>query len=109
MEMTFLCTNNNNNNRSPKLKASIIEPILLLCINGISIYELSFEIQRILPIPYNALKKYLFYLVSYELISYNGQRQIFVTEDGGLDLLYKIHKEKQNTLTNNEDFTITIE
>ena len=32
-----------------------------------------------------------------------------MTEDGGLDLLYKIHKEKQNTLTNNEDFTITIE
>ena len=103
--MTFLFSNN----RSPKLKASIIEPILLLCINGISIYELSFEIQRILPLPYNALKKYLFYLVSCELLSYSGQRQIYVTEDGGLELLYKIHQEKQKTLVTSEDITITIE
>ena len=105
MEMTFLF----GNKSSPKLKASIIEPLLLLCINGISIYELPTEIQGMSLLPCKTLKKYLFYLVSYELISYNGQRQIFVTEDGGLDLLYKIHKEKENTLTNNEDFTITIE
>ena len=31
---------------SPKLKASIIEPILLLGANGISIYELPVEINR---------------------------------------------------------------
>ena len=93
--MASLCKSNNK--RSPKLKASVIEPILLICINGVSIYELLFEMQGILPVPYKILKKYFFYLVSYELVSYNGKRQIFVTEDGGLDLLYKIHKEKQNT------------
>ena len=104
--MTSIC---NNPRRSPRLKAAIIEPILLLCIKGISIYELSFEIQRILPLPYNTLKKYLFYLVSYELVSYDGQRKIFLTEDGGLDLLHKICQEKQNTLINNQDITITID
>jgi hypothetical protein len=102
--MTLLC----NNKKSPKLKASIIEPILLLCINGISLYELPIEIQGISPLPCKTLKKYLFYLVSYELVSYNGQRQIYATEDGGLDLLYKIHQEKQKTSTS-EDITITIE
>ena|ERR687889_747427 len=103
--MTFLFSNK----RSPKLKASIIEPILILCINGISIYELPIEIQRMLPLPCKALKKYLFYLVSCELLSYSGQSQIYVTEDGGLDLLHKIHQEKQKTLVTNEDITITIE
>ena len=103
--MTFLYCNKN----SPKLKAYIIEPILLLCINGISIYELPIEIQRMVPLPCKTLKKYLFYLISYELLSYDGQRQIYMTEDGGLDLLYKIHQEKQNTLAISEDITITLE
>jgi predicted transcriptional regulator len=102
--MTFLYSNK----RSPKLKASIIEPILLLCINGISIYELPTEIQKIMPLPCKTLKKYLFYLISYELLSYDGQRQRYMTEDGGLDLLYKIHQEK-NTFAISEDITITIE
>jgi hypothetical protein len=65
--------------------------------------------HEILPVPYKILKKYFFYLVCYGLVSYNGKRQIYVIEDGGLDLLYKIHKEKQNTYTHYEDFTITIE
>jgi predicted transcriptional regulator len=105
--MTFLYSNKN----SPKLKASIIEPILLLCINGISIYELPNEIQRMvsLPLPCKIIKKYLFYLISYGLISYKGQRQIYITEDGGLDLLYRIHQEKQNTFAISEDITITLE
>jgi|SRR3954452_4766893 hypothetical protein len=103
--MTFLFSNK----RSPKLKASIVEPILLLCINGISIYELPIEIQKMSPLLPKTLKKYLFYLVSCELLSYNGQRQIYVTEDGGFDLLYKIHLEKQNTLATSEDITITID
>ncbi|HEY6536022.1 MAG TPA: hypothetical protein VIY08_09570 [Candidatus Nitrosocosmicus sp.] len=103
--MTFLFSTK----RSPKLKASIIEPILLLCINGISIYELPIEIHGMSPLPCKTLKKYLFYLVSCELVSYNGQRQIYVTEDGGLDLLYKIHQEKQKTLATSEDIIITIE
>ena len=105
MEMTFLF----GNKSSPKLKASIIEPLLLLCINGISIYELPTEIQGMSPLPCKTLKKYLFYLISCELLSYSGKRQIYVTEDGGLDLLYKIHQEKQNTLATSEDITITIE
>jgi hypothetical protein len=103
--MTFLFSNK----RSPKLKASIIEPILILCIDGISIYELPIEIQGISPLPCRTLKKYLFYLVSCELISYNGQKQIYVTEEGGLDLLYKIHQEKQKTLVTSDDIIITIE
>ena len=61
------------------------------------------------PLSCKILKRYLFYLISYGLVSYNGQRQVYKTEDGGLDLLYEIHQEKQNTLATSEDLTITIE
>jgi predicted transcriptional regulator len=101
--------NSNNNLKSPKLQAAIVEPILLLCTNGLSICELLFEIQRILPLQYKVLKKYLFYLINYELLSYDGQRQIYITEDGGLDLLNRIDEEKRMTMTNTEDIVITLE
>ena len=82
---------------------------MVYCINGISICELSFEIQRVIPLPYKALKKYLFYLINYELVSYDGQRQIYITEDGELYLLDKIGEEKRITMTNSEDIVITLE
>jgi hypothetical protein len=95
--------------KSPKLKAVIVESILVYCLDGASICELSFEIQRIMPLPYNSLKKYLFYLISYEILSYDGQRQVYVMEDGGYDLLDTISREKRKTMINSEDIVITIE
>jgi hypothetical protein len=67
------------------------------------ICELSFKIQRILPLPlpYNALK-YLIYLIKYDLLSYDEQSQVYITEDGWLSLLETICKEKKNSMTNNE-------
>ncbi len=99
----------NNNIKSPKLKAEIVESILVSCINGVPISELSSIIQKILPVPSKTLKKYLFYLINYELVSYNVQKQSYLTEDGGLDLLHMIHKEKKMTIVNSEDIVITIE
>ena len=42
-------------------------------------------------------------------MSYDGQRQLYITEDGGLDLLYVINKEKKMAMANSEDIVITIE
>lgn len=58
---------NNYNIKSLKLQEVIVEPILLSFINGVIIYELSLEIQTILPMPYRVLKKYLYYLMNYDL------------------------------------------
>jgi hypothetical protein len=101
--------NNIKNMKSPKLKAEIVESILIYCVNGSSICELSLEIQRIMPLPHNSLKKYLFYLISYEILSYDGQRQVYVMEDGGYDLLDTINREKRKIMVNSEDIMITIE
>ncbi len=66
--------------------------------------------QRTLPLlSHKILKKYLFYLINYELVSYNGQRKSYLTEDGGLDLLQTIDKEKKMSMVDSEDIVITIE
>ncbi len=98
-----------NSLKSPKLKAVVLEPILLSCIRGISIGELLSEIQITLPLSHKTLKKYLFYLINYELVSYDGQRRLYLTEDGGLDLLQTIKKEKKVTMMDSEDILITLE
>ena len=111
--------NINNNNfikKSPKLKTAIVENILeLLYLKDLTISELLFELQKRLDyLPstsssYKSLKKYLVYLVDYELILYDGQRQVYTIEYNGLDLLNWISKEKNGLLGNTEDITITIE
>jgi len=98
--------------KSPKLKSVIVENILsLLYLKDFIISELLFELERRLPClsSYKSLKKYLVYLVDYELISYNGQRQVYIIEDNGLDLLNWINIEKKRSMADSEDITITIE
>ncbi|MGN6347347.1 MAG: hypothetical protein ACTHJ2_05435 [Candidatus Nitrosocosmicus sp.] len=87
-------TNNNSIKRSPRLKGEILENIILLLrLKEYSVSDLLFEIKRKLPLTsYSTLKKYLIYLADYELISYNGQRKVYLIECNGLDLLYWINK-----------------
>jgi len=49
-------------------------------------------------------------MADYELISYNGQRHVYNSIENGFDLLYFINKEKERSLTaDNDDLLITIE
>src|SRR3954452_8468398 len=103
---------NNNNNKciikSPKLKSIIVENILiLLYLKDFSISELLFELQRRLHyLPSSSCKshkKYFVYLVDYELILYDGQRQVYTIGDNGLDLLNWISREKERLLADSEN------
>jgi len=114
----FVLKDNDNKNKStmksPKLKTVIVENILvLLYLKDFTISELLFELQRRLlhysSFSNKSLKKYLVYLVDYDLISYNGQIQVYTIEHNGLDILKWISKEKKRLLTNSEDITITME
>src|SRR3954454_24435078 len=105
---------NNNNNfiiKSPKLKSVIVENVLImLYLKDFAISELLSELQRRLPLfSYKSLRKYLVYLVDYELILYDGQRQVYTIEYNGLDLLNWISKEKKKLLFDSKEITITIE
>ncbi len=79
--------------KSPKLQVAIVEHILISCINESSIYELSFEVQRLFPFPYSALKQYLFYLTDYDLIRYDGQKRAYHIKEKGLKVLYQLKKK----------------
>ena len=105
--MSFI--HHNKNSKSTELLAIIIEPILILCIKGSTIYELKTKMQRVIPLPNTILKKYLFYLIDYNLISYNGHEGVYFIEYGGFDLLFVIERERKTTLENIEDIVITLE
>ncbi len=100
--------------KSPKLKSVIVENVLeLLYKKDFTLSELLFKLQKRLSYPqsfsYKSLKKYLVYLVDYELILYDGQRQVYTIEYNGLELLNWISKEKKRLLANTEDIKITME
>jgi predicted transcriptional regulator len=105
--MTFI--NGNKSSKSPEFPAVIIERILQSCIYGSYIYELGNVIQSINSSSHDTLKKYLFHLIEYELISYDGQKQMYIIADEGLDLLDWITREKMNLDVNSEEIIITIE
>lgn len=96
--------------RSPKLKGEIVENILLLLSpKELCLDELFFEIQNILQLSYTVLKKYLVYLIDFELVTYNGQNRAYFIEEGGFDLLKNINLEKNSLKTDNDALTITLE
>ncbi len=99
----------NKDIKSPALQAVVVEPILKLCVNGITMSDLKLKTDSMLSLMYDIAKKYLFYLIDYGLVSYNGQKQIFVIEDGGNDLLCMIEEKKRQLTTNINNITITFE
>lgn len=96
--------------RSPKLRGEIVENILLLLSpKELNIDKLLYEIQNIMQLSNIVLKKYLVYLIDFELVTYIGQKRAFFIEDGGFDLLENINMEKNSLKTDYEDMTITLE
>jgi len=80
----------------------------MLCIDGSSFYEIASSLGESLLISSNMIKRYLFYLINYDLVSYNGQKKVFFIEIGGFKILSMIdNKKKEKTLI--EDIVITIE
>ena len=113
-------TKNNSNNshfliKSPRLKGEIVESILSSLLlhpqQRMPVSEILSETDKKLPlISYKIIKKYLVYLIDYELISYNGQRHACQIEGNGIYLLYLIVKEKKRLmLSDSENLTVTIE
>lgn len=101
--------------KSPDLQASVVEPILLRCTNKVSFYVLALTIQQRVPMSFSEIKKYLFYLIDYGFVSYNGQEQMFTIEDVGFGLLDMIDifigskRERGLEETDINDVVITFE
>src|ERR687897_2962624 len=81
--------------KSQELEAIIVDQILAICINGARFNELKDVTQRVASFSRYILKKYLFYLIEYGIISYQGQNQVYVITWEGLNLLSIINIEKR--------------
>ena len=95
--------------KSQELEAIIVERILAMCVKGASFNELKDAIQRIASFSRYILKKYLFYLIEYGIISYQGQNQVYVIMWEGLNLLSIINIEKRIRQSDIEDIVICLE
>jgi predicted transcriptional regulator len=74
----------------------IVEYILLLCAGELTFDDLMQLMTSSSP---TILKKYLFYLIDYDLISYNGQKQVYLIRDKGLELLSRIMMENKKVFS----------
>jgi len=83
--------------------------ILLVCVNRTRFNELFDTIQRITSFSRYTLKKYLFHLIEYGIISYQGENQVYVITRTGLDLLSIINREKKTTQLDSKDIVICLE
>jgi hypothetical protein len=86
-----------------------MESLLESCLKKSSFNDILYSVQKIMLISFRDLKRYLFYLVEYGLVSYNGQKRVFTIEDGGFNLLDMINEEKTQHRTDINDITITLE
>ncbi len=92
----------------PPLEAAIVESILETCVGEASIIELTCATQR-LSTHYVTLKKYLFYLIEYDMVAYRGQKGAYVITYNGLSLLFEIKREKTMVKTDSSDIVISLE
>lgn len=98
---------NNKDNDTIYLKVSIVEPILVSCINDVSFSEIYLKLQKITS--GRILKEYLFHLIDGLFIVYNGKKRTFKTCECGFELLYLIHIQADRNIVDYKDLSIKVE
>ncbi len=107
IEVDRVFTNKNTN--SVYLKVAITEPILLACIDGASMPEISLSVQRIIPISDRTIRNYLFHLINSFLVSYKGIMKLYFIAPRGLDTLEIIYFQREKGIVNYADLMLKIE
>lgn len=68
----------------------IVEYNLLLCAEQVTFDDL---MQLMIFSSPTILKRYLFYLIDYDHVSYNGQKQVYLIKDKDLELLCSLARK----------------
>lgn len=97
----------NNKESCIYLKVSIVEPILLSCINGMTFPDIQLNLQRVTT--EMVLKEYLFHLVDSMFITYNGKKKVYLICDCGIDLLRLIYIQKERKIVDYLDLYLKVE
>ena len=91
----------NESSKKIIMKAVILQPILVSCFEGVTISHLISTVSNIMPIQNDLVKKYLFYMIECNLITYSGRLKSFLIAKDGINLLLQIElmksKEKLST------------
>lgn len=85
------------------MDAAIVQQVLESCITEMNIVRMAKK-ARILP--YYNLKKYLFYLITFDLISYNGKKKIYRITKNGEKLLLMVNDSMGGKNSGKEDIVI---
>ena len=85
------------------IDANLVQQILETCINGATIIKLT---KKTRDLPYCVLKKCLFYLITFGLVSYQGEKKIYKLTSNGFEILLMINDSHRNPNCNNEDIVI---
>ena len=93
-------------NQVTGIKGIIVEQILVVCVNRTRFNELFDTILTIASFPRYILKKYLFHLIEYSIISYQGKNQVYVITRTGLELLSIVNREKRTTQLDFKDIVV---
>ena len=84
----------NENGKKIIMKAVILQPILVSCFEGVTISHLISTVSSIMPVQNYLVKKYLFYMIEFNLITYSGSLKSFLIAKGGINLLLQIELMK---------------
>ncbi|MGE0388729.1 MAG: hypothetical protein DA329_06890 [Candidatus Nitrosocosmicus sp.] len=97
-----VATSDNKNGKKIIMKAVILQPILMSCFEGVTISNLCSTISRVISIDKDSIKKYLFYMIEFNLITYQGKIKSFFIANDGIELLLQIEsmKSRENLNTN---------
>ena len=83
-----------DDSKAPKLRAVLVVLLLRSTIKGIAtsnidklIRNLTSSSGHISSLTMHTIKKYLYYLIEYDLILYDGTNQVFIIRNSGINLL----------------------
>lgn len=96
-----LIGSDNESGKKIVMKAIILQPILVSCFEGVTISHLISTVSSIMPVQNDLVKKYLFYMIECNLITYSGRLKSFLIAKEGINLLLQIEltKSKENLST----------
>ena len=83
-----------DNSKAPKLKAKLVALLLRDTIKGLAKSDIDKLIRnstsssgQISSLTIHTIKKYLYYLIEYGMILYDGTNQVFIIKNSGINLL----------------------
>jgi hypothetical protein len=82
-----------NDTKAPRFKAKLVAILLRATIKGLATSDIDKLIRnstssgQISALTIHTIKKYLYYLIEYGLILYDGTNQVFIIKNSGINLL----------------------